>query len=559
MFRYLPAGLLLCFLLFFWKLGSTPFDNQEARVGAVVQHMTDSNDLWGPRIGPDPYFNKPLLGHWVVLACSKVFGLNEATARLPSALAGLGVVWLTWLLARRWYGDETAVLAALTLAGSFSFIEWSRLARLETPNLLAVMAAFLLYFTYRETGDSRRLYAMAVVMAVGAHIKGLLTFAVPGFAILAVVLVFRDWKRLNGKHLAIASAVALALYSTPFLLLWWTSGTAEPIRIAYRENIQRLLSPFDHIEPFYFYGYQWFRLTLPWSILAPWVIVHLVRNRGKLEPETSRLLVVIAAIFGFFQLSASRRGYYLLPILPFTSILAAWFLVQLPALGGVWQRSIGWIWTLAAVGLQLPILARVIVTRGVAEAVAARYAGDQETAGQVVQALYSPSILFAGFACAVAGAVILWAQRRVTVSRIRVVSIAVCVVTAVLFTVVKPVLEPGGGVRVFAGEVTRIAQGRTDLLALSPSTAHAQSLIYYLRLKDCRVFSDPETARAELFDTGGFLLIRETELPPDSWTLLEVERGWTTRGRPSRPWRLYRPLEEPKRRIEKPASHGVSP
>jgi len=539
-FRFLAAGLLVALLLF-WGLGSPALDNQEARVGAVVQHMEDTGNLLVPYIGPTRYFNKPLLGPWLVLLSSRFLGLSETAVRFPSVLAALGVIWLTWLLARQWYGKETALLACLVLAGTFSFVQWSRAGRVEMLNLLAILAAFVLFFRYRDSGKVRWWYAMALVMGVGAHFKGLLTFAVPGFAVLALSIVFTDWKWLRPRHLAGAGAIAAAVYAVPFVLTWSVSGSIESVEAVYRENILRMVSPFDHIEPFYFYGYEFFRFTLPWSVLFPWLAVYLVLNRRALSHETKQLLVVIAAVVAFFQLSSSRRAYYMLPVLPFTSILLAYFLGSLPEAGYSWRKSVGWLWTIIGAAMTAPLLVLVLARRTWLEAVTGRYAGDEATQAGVLQFLYASQVFLFALACCLIGCLFICASRKLTHGRVRLIATAGCTVLAVFFGLVKPALEVSGDIRVLASDVRRIVPGTPHLLAFTPSLAHASALIYYLRLHNCRVFVEPAEAEKEMLAGGGFLLIRDNELPATSWKLLRTEGGWNVRGRRSNRWRLYQP------------------
>src|SRR5260370_28728210 len=96
--------------------------------------------------------------------------------------------------------------------------------------------------------------------------------------------------------------------------------------------------------------YVIFGLFAPWSALLPAALVH----RSKDESTTARTFAIAFfwGTFIFFTLSASRRSYYLLPILPAASILVARLLsTQTPrltaALGGIAIMAMGCFYLIA--------------------------------------------------------------------------------------------------------------------------------------------------------------------------------------------------------------------
>ena len=97
--------------------------------------------------------------------------------------------------------------------------------------------------------------------------------------------------------------------------------------MVFRENIQRYVQPFDHKEPFYIYFTYLPRLFMPW---APMLIIAFLDIFGVLrnhQSERTRWLVAcMIIIFLFFDFSGSRRGYYILPILPFCALFVSIFL-----------------------------------------------------------------------------------------------------------------------------------------------------------------------------------------------------------------------------------------
>ena len=89
----------LCFLLFFWKLGDIPFYSRgEPREGLVVSEMSSSGNWILPLVNADYIPFKPPLFHWSGILVAKVLGrVDEFSVRFPSALFATLGVFLTYL------------------------------------------------------------------------------------------------------------------------------------------------------------------------------------------------------------------------------------------------------------------------------------------------------------------------------------------------------------------------------------------------------------------------------------------------------------------------------
>src|SRR5262245_26842707 len=107
------ALLVLASLPLFVGLGGG-VHGSEARWLFVAQEMLRSGDWLEPRILGEFYGDKPLLSYWLIAVLATPFGVvDEAIARLPSALAGAGVVWLTARCAAPLLGRRSAVFAGV--------------------------------------------------------------------------------------------------------------------------------------------------------------------------------------------------------------------------------------------------------------------------------------------------------------------------------------------------------------------------------------------------------------------------------------------------------------
>src|SRR3989449_5592633 len=90
---------------YFSNLGAIGFVGpDEPRYAWIARDMAETGDWVTPRLYGKPWLEKPPLYYWSAAISFKLFGVNEAAARLPSAVAALlATLALAWL-ALRLYG-----------------------------------------------------------------------------------------------------------------------------------------------------------------------------------------------------------------------------------------------------------------------------------------------------------------------------------------------------------------------------------------------------------------------------------------------------------------------
>ncbi|NEP61962.1 MAG: phospholipid carrier-dependent glycosyltransferase, partial [Symploca sp. SIO2G7] len=110
-----------------------------ARRARVIVDSGDWVHPWGTphHKTPGPY--------WVVALFIQMFGRHEVAVRLPSVLACIGCVWLTYAIGRRLLNPTAALLGAMSLGVAPLWLQYSRLA---TPDVmftgLILLAVWLL-------------------------------------------------------------------------------------------------------------------------------------------------------------------------------------------------------------------------------------------------------------------------------------------------------------------------------------------------------------------------------------------------------------------------------
>ena len=88
----------------------------EGRFAQIGREMAANGNFLVPHLNGIEQFYKPPLVYWLNAVFYKLMGVSEWTARLPSALAFFGVIWLTGWMGWQLAGRAVGWCAALILA-----------------------------------------------------------------------------------------------------------------------------------------------------------------------------------------------------------------------------------------------------------------------------------------------------------------------------------------------------------------------------------------------------------------------------------------------------------
>ncbi len=351
---WLAAGLvsLLAFVVLLPSLGDRPFyTTGEPREAAVVRAMWDGGSRILPRVDGHRLPSKPPLYHWIALGISEMRGtVDETSSRLPSVLLAALTVGLVVHAGAVTWGAGCGVLAGVILMSTLEWIHQARVARVDATLgffLTLVLVAVMRARTAPTSTASRAAFSLGVLGATLT--KG------PAGALLPLTLVAFEGllgspspveRRGLGPRLSRARAflgangalLALGLTSVVAgswtLAAWWIGGNEFAEQLILKENVLRVLDPerlgTGHRHGLFYLVPKLFLGGLPFSLMAPALVVHLVRSR-PLAPATRWLVVWTCGVLFLFSLAASKRAAYLLPVYPAAALLLA-HLVVMPAL-----------------------------------------------------------------------------------------------------------------------------------------------------------------------------------------------------------------------------------
>jgi 4-amino-4-deoxy-L-arabinose transferase-like glycosyltransferase len=331
--RYL---FLATILMLFAFLGSRELWTQEHRWADIVSGMFYRHDFLHPYLGQATYYDKPLLSYWLMAGFAKLFGsLSTWALRMPSALAGLLGIWSVYRIGSKIQSRELGLLSGWMLITTFYFVFWARVSSADMLNLGGSMIAIAWYLEHR---DAPRFFSCAVffiIVALTSLCKGLVGALVPFIAVMVDISLRKTWLQYFRLSLFLSILPGLIIYFLPFLASSYFNPenySQSGLYLVYRENIMRYFQPFDHKGSVFTYFIYLPIYMLPWVIFLFPAIFTLFKRYRSLSLDSKWLVWTFFVIFIFFTLSGSRRSYYVLPIVPFATLLTADWLLNSPTM-----------------------------------------------------------------------------------------------------------------------------------------------------------------------------------------------------------------------------------
>ena len=324
----------------------------EGRYAEIAREMAASGDWVTPRLNDLKYFEKPPLQYWLGAAAFDAFGVNEWTARLPSAIAGFLAVLAVGFTAARLASPDAGAFAALVLGGTVWHAGIAHFLSVDSVlsfSMTLALCAFLLAQQPQISRGAQRNWMLAAFAgaALATLAKGLIAVAIPGAALVLYTLVTRDigpWRRL---HALPGLAVYLAIAAPWFVLV--SRANAEFAQFFFiHEHVERFLTETHNRTGEWWYFVPWFALGV-----MPWILVWLVtlprtwRDAGAFGNGFSWkrfCLVWCAFIFVFFSMSGSKLPSYILPMFPALALVLGYELTRMQS------RTLMWIASPLAVG-----------------------------------------------------------------------------------------------------------------------------------------------------------------------------------------------------------------
>ncbi len=315
--------LLFCHL--FYNLGERPLFGVEGRWAEAAREMSLTKSWFVPTINFEPYTTKPLIPFWLIKISGEFFGYSEFSVRLPGSLLALFSVFLFYLLSLKILEKKWALIATLLYTSSLGFLEFSRLAQSEIYQLFGIVSSLTVYVYFREKKSFLGYFLFTLALLFGALSKGLTAVAVLVLFLFIDITLNKRFYHLNWK-LLISFLIGIFLYFLPYYLTSKELNTSLPFYLWFRENIKQAVEPYDNLRPFYIYFFYLPLWVAPFTLFLLGAFYRAFSLYRLLSQNEKLFLISLIAIFILFTLAQARRGYYILPILPFSILLISLYL-----------------------------------------------------------------------------------------------------------------------------------------------------------------------------------------------------------------------------------------
>ena len=337
----------------------------------------ETGDWLTPQWWGTPIYDRTIGLQWLIALAYHFFGLNEFSARLPSAIAGIVSVLLTYEIGLVLFDRQIAWLGSLMLMFMGIWISEVHLAHQSALLLAIELFGILGLLRITHTRNIDLASPKAIQWGWGA-IAGMsvgLGFIVKGFMIFVPIVAILPYLILQQRYRQVIKNPGIYI---GFMIGWiptvaWLGLSYQKYGIMpIRDLINKVLflSETNTFNPSPFY-YFW---NLPVNIF-PWALFSaigawIVGKKLLIGINYSVISLTLGYPIGLFILLSmfkTRTPYYPTQFLPFMSLLAATAFIKFTQVSRQtlprWHRFITWLsYAFSGLGIILVILGSIVIT-----------------------------------------------------------------------------------------------------------------------------------------------------------------------------------------------------
>lgn len=296
------------------------------------------------QVSKGSWFEKPPLFIWLTSFAFQLFGVNEFSARIISALSGVGSVTALYFFGKSLFKSYLpALLSSIVLATSVHYIFQSRNGTTDVLTSFLILCAMFAFWRARER--KKGWWLVGVFLGLAAMTKSVVV-VIP--AISLVLFVLYDLFIIKSKEYRIKSILNVFLWTLIVALPW---HIVEYLRFGkdfidsylFYHILERSRGIEGHAQSFWWYLVvikvwfrHWFVVAIPAFICAficifksfP-VFTRMRKLNIKICEDSAPLaflLIWVLSTFLVFSASVSKIQWYIVPIYPPLALIVGWFM-----------------------------------------------------------------------------------------------------------------------------------------------------------------------------------------------------------------------------------------
>jgi 4-amino-4-deoxy-L-arabinose transferase-like glycosyltransferase len=290
----------------------------EARYSDIPSLMNRTGDYITPRLNHVVYLEKPPLCYWATALFFRIFGENEFSSRLFTALCAWGCIFLVYRIGAFFHDEKTGLYSAGVLSTFAYHFILGKINILDMP--LTFFVCLAMWAGYRFCSEDCRkkgwLYLFYVSSALAFLTKGLIGIIFPFAITILWLLVSKRWREVL-KLFSPVGMILFLLISCPWIILVQRANKDFLWFFFIHEHFLRYSTPIhSRHQDLLFYALVVVFGTIPWSAF---LLKALKEGKDKKTPlfkptERHFLLIWIFFIYIFFYASSSKLASYIAPI-----------------------------------------------------------------------------------------------------------------------------------------------------------------------------------------------------------------------------------------------------
>ena len=304
-----------------------PLDRDESRFAQASKQMIETGDYVDIRFQETPRYKKPVGAYWVQAATVNILSPDKINSiwayRIPSLLASLAAVILTYAIACLFVKREVALFSGILLASSFLLNAEAHMAKTDALLLLSVLITqYGLARTYK--GDISFLSWLYFWVGLGLSIllKGPI---VPVIILLAIVTLCCFDRNLNLiKQLRPMTGVLVATaISLPWIIAVQISSSGAFLKKSIGVDLlPKLMGGVEsHGMPPGYYLLMLMIAFWPSSLLLWPSLIHFIK--AKKDIFFKYIIAWLVPAWIMLEIVPTKLPHYVLPLYPAIAITVA--------------------------------------------------------------------------------------------------------------------------------------------------------------------------------------------------------------------------------------------
>lgn len=313
--------------------------HDEGNFAAEARFMTESG-RWLARLWWDrPVYTHGVMLNWLMVASYKVFGIYDWAARLPSAIACITAVLLTYDISKIITGKR--ILGVLSAALLMLFHLWFQYGHLATQDMLLVCLELLGIWSLlkAEAQPAKRVlwgFVSGLIIGLGFLTKSFMILLPAAALVPYLVFQHRRHRHLTNPGLYIGLATGAGLVG-----LWLWLSVAQYGDVVMAElfgKLGELGGQAFHADAgplYYFWNIP--ANGFPWPLFSLFGVWFCWGDRTRQNPYRW-LLIYPFILFGLLTSFSTRTPYYTLQLYPFLALFGAIALHRIATQPVKWPR-----------------------------------------------------------------------------------------------------------------------------------------------------------------------------------------------------------------------------